>query len=149
MNHLSLQTDPMPPTAAQLKEAFREVKGLTAVDAAKVARQAYGILVRGLSAQDARTLQQSLRGQSVGTEMFPEAQVPALPEPKYSRRLELQLVRMLMQRAPHAWLNRGATHLRENVPLPQLYASKAAFTDESVWILWRASRALGGEPRCP
>src|SRR5262245_44663219 len=90
MSHLLLQTEATPPTAAQLKDAFRAIKGLTAVDADKVARQAYGILVRGLSAQDAATLQFNLRGQGVTTEVLPETQVPALPEPKYTRRLELQ-----------------------------------------------------------
>jgi hypothetical protein len=249
MKHILVQTDPAAPTSDQLKEAFRGVKGLTAVDAAKISRQAYGVLVRGLAAEDAVALQQSLRGQGVGIQAVPETDIPQLPEPKHTRRLELtpeamlvydsigrpvpvewkhialvaagivprvnivsftteeveisleidgwarrdvvtklnhkletnaqlvldvivsggkmrfqvesreflykyavdrpdldahqrlgELVRMVMGRAPHALLNRGAAQLRDNAPLPLLYASKAAFADESAWILWRMQK---------
>jgi hypothetical protein len=57
-----------------------------------------------------------------------------------------ELVRLLMERAPQATLNRGAAQLKNGVPLPQLYCSKAAFADESVWMLWRAAQPPGAAP---
>jgi hypothetical protein len=90
MNHVLLQIGPTPLTAPQLAEAFRGVKRLTAVDAEKIARQAYGILVRGLSLEELTTVQCSLAGQGVTTEVVPESDIPPLPEPKYTRRLELK-----------------------------------------------------------
>jgi len=47
------------------------------------------------------------------------------------------LVQMLAQRAPQAFVNRGAAALRDNVPGAAAYASKAALFDESIWLLWR------------
>ena len=250
MNHVLLQVGPTPPTAEQLKVAFRGVPRLTAVDAEKIARQAYGILVRGLSVEELTMVQRTLSGQGVTTTVVPEAEAPPLPEPKYTKRLELQneallvydaigrpvpvpwahvaafaagivprvnivsfkteeieisfdvdgwvrrdvvnklahklstdsqlvfdivmtggrlrfqvesrefqwkyavdrpdldthqrlaeLVRLLMPRAPHALLNRGATQLKNGAPLPLAYSSKAAFADESVWMLWQAAHS--------
>ena len=252
MHHVLLQTGPNPPSASQLKQAFQGVKRLTAVDAEKIARQAYGVLVRGLSLEELTIVQRALAGQGVTAEVASETDVPVLPEPKYTKRLELkdealsvydaigrpvavpwahvaliaagivprvnivsftteeveislhldgwsrrdvvtrlnhkldtnaqlvldlvltagrmrfqvesreflwkyavdrpdldahqrlaELVRLLMQRAPQALLNRGATQLKNDAPLPLLYSSKAAFMDESVWILWQTGRPPG------
>src|SRR6185503_8027328 len=55
-----------------------------------------------------------------------------------------EAVRLLIERAPQVLLNRGARQLRDKLPLPLLYSSKAMFTDESAWILWRAGRPAQG-----
>jgi hypothetical protein len=249
MTHALLQTHPTPPSAEQLAEAFRGIPGLTAVDAAKSARQAYGVLARNLTAEDATNVAKSLRGQGFEAIALAESQVPRLPEPKYTRRLDItpdalhvydaigrpqpvpwpqisllsagivprmnlvsfttdeikvsvgltghrrqevvtqlnhkldtsgqlvldiiltggsmrfqveskeflykytvdvpelepnqrfgELVRRLLAHTPNVLLNRGAEQLRDNAPLPQVYISKAAFADESLWLLWRAAQ---------
>ncbi len=53
------------------------------------------------------------------------------------------LLQRLSEHAPQAWLNRGALALRDAAAPPLTYASKAAFFDESVWLLWRQAK---GDP---
>ncbi|SRR6266540_4214340 len=50
------------------------------------------------------------------------------------------LIQMIAERAPHAALNRGASALRDNLVDDANYASKAALSDESTWLLWRMAR---------
>jgi hypothetical protein len=47
------------------------------------------------------------------------------------------LVRMLVERAPQAALNRGAAAVRDGQPREAAYASKVVLDDECVWRLWR------------
>ncbi|MHB8523515.1 MAG: hypothetical protein ACYDH9_22530 [Limisphaerales bacterium] len=47
------------------------------------------------------------------------------------------LIQMLCERAPAAVLNRGAIALRDGQLASAAYASKAAWADESTWLLWR------------
>ena len=49
------------------------------------------------------------------------------------------LVREIANRATRAILNRGATDVRNGVELVRGYPSRQAFTDEMIWLLWKAS----------
>ena len=244
-----LQQEAAAPTADQLKRAFRSLKRMTEVDALKVAREAYGILLRNLPLDEANTLQRALAGEGVATEILDAAQLPRLPEPRFVRRAELRpeafvvydplgrpvpvgwpqiaviaagacrhfgmsqtrterrvttfdpirgihrrlevevrhkveddvpilldllltgaamrfqieadqfqfknlfdrpdldqagrvglLIQRLSEHAPRAWLNRGAISLRDGSAAPVTYASKAALSEESVWLLWRQAK---------
>jgi hypothetical protein len=57
-----------------------------------------------------------------------------------------ELARQLLQRAPHALVNRGAAQLRNGEPMPMLYTGKQTFADESAWLLWRAKRQASAQP---
>ena len=247
-----LQLETAAPTADQLKRAFKPLKRMTEADAIKVAREAYGILMRNLPLDEASTLQRSLAGEGVPTEIVEAGQLPRLPEARFVRRAELQagafvvfdplgrpvpvswpqialiaagacrhfdmsqtrteervttfdpirgihrrvevdvrhkveddvpilldllltgaamrfqieadefqfkhlfdrpdlgpagkvglLIQRLAEQAPQAWLNRGAFGLRDGLGAPMTYASKAAFFEESIWLLWRQAK---GEP---
>jgi hypothetical protein len=76
------------PPVDRLVRAFESVRALTAIDAPAIANDAYGILVRNLSANDAHTLHRALEAESVPTEIVPENLVPALPPTKFVRRFE-------------------------------------------------------------
>ena len=249
MTYAILQADGAPATTEQFKLAYRALKQFTAADAVKFARQSAGVLAKHLSVPDAALLQQAFQAQGIAAEAVPQAQLPALANVKFTKRVEFQpealmvydvigravpvewtkieviaagivprvntvsvveevneivfggelgvqymtettvrhrletdsvltldlivaggamrfqmegdsllfkyafdrpeldarqkfaeLARQIIQRAPGAQLNRGATQLRDGTPLPALYANKVAFADESAWLLWRASR---------
>ena len=52
------------------------------------------------------------------------------------------LTRDLIQFAPQAALNRGASDLRENTGKLLTYPSKNAFFEEIIWLLWRMQQAV-------
>ena len=76
-----LQAAGAPPTVEQLRRAFRALPDLTDADAAPLAKDAYGILVGGLSFEAASTLQATLEEQGVQTQVVEERSLPALPPP--------------------------------------------------------------------
>jgi hypothetical protein len=90
MPYCLLQTDPVAPTADQLKRAFKSLKTLTEADAIKLAREACGILKKNLSLADARVLQSALQGEGVPTDLLAATQLPKLPDAKFVRRVEVQ-----------------------------------------------------------
>ena len=56
------------------------------------------------------------------------------------------LIRLLRNAAPHALLNRGATHLCESTTPGHIedlvaYPRTSAFFEEMIWLLWRARRS--------
>jgi hypothetical protein len=253
-----VQQEATVPTADQLKRAFKLLKRMTEADAIKVAREAYGILMRNLPLDEASTLQRALAGEGVPTEIVEAGQLPGLPDARFIRRAELRsealvvsdplgrpvpvlwpqialiaagacrhfgisqtrteqhvtsfdpihgihrrvevdvrhkveddvpmlldllltgaamrfqieadqfqfkhlfdrpdldragkmglLIQRLGERAPQAWLNRGAFSLRDGSSAPVTYASKAAFFEESIWLLWRQAKhePAPGPPR--
>ena len=71
-----------PPTAEQLQEAFAAVAGLTRLDGALQAHDAYGRLASGLPLDRAKALQKALQAQRVSTVVADEEALPALPPPK-------------------------------------------------------------------
>ena len=76
-----------PPVEAMV-QAFRALPQLTDIDAATMAKDAYGILVQGLELADAGRLLQALVAAGVGAEMVDEKSLPQLPPPKACRRAE-------------------------------------------------------------
>lgn len=52
----------------------------------------------------------------------------------------LLLLRDLLEHAPHAALNRGASSARENAVEPFAYSNKIGFYHEIVWLLWQSTR---------
>lgn len=97
MTYLLAQKELTPPTAEQLKRAFKLVKGLTDADATKLANDAYGILIKNLSQEDACLLQRTLAAEGVATEVIESGQFPKLVDPKFVRRAELNAEALVVQ----------------------------------------------------
>jgi hypothetical protein len=55
-----------------------------------------------------------------------------------------QLAAQISARCPHAWLNRGATSLRDHGEV-LLYPSRNAYQEEIIWLLWQMRRAEAAE----
>lgn len=72
----------------KLRKAFRELPQLLDQDADSMARDAYGVLVDGLSREDARTLQTALERLDVGTKVVDEEDLPDLPPARKVRYAE-------------------------------------------------------------
>jgi hypothetical protein len=83
-----MQKDLSIPPVEALKRAFRSVKCLTQYDAVILANDAYGILVKHLSGEDAATLQGALQAEGVQTEIVDEGSLPILPATKFVHRLD-------------------------------------------------------------
>lgn len=90
MNYAVLQKSLEIPDVENLKRAFTGIPGLTAADAAILAKDAFGVLVKGKSAEVAAQLSNALRAQGIETLVVPESELPALPPGKFLRRLECQ-----------------------------------------------------------
>jgi hypothetical protein len=88
MDCLVLQTRSSAPDAEVLKTALRSVKRLTDADAIRSCRDAFGVLARDLSAEEAHSVQRALAEAGVPTTVLPANQLPRLPEAKYVRRME-------------------------------------------------------------
>ena len=74
-----LQTSSERPTLNQLKRAFRALPHLRDLDAVTSFNDAYGIVWRGLEAQDGQHLQAALAHEEIPVEMVAETDLPALP----------------------------------------------------------------------
>lgn len=88
MSYSILQSNLDVPKVDQLKRAFRSVSCLTDIDAQTMARDAYGILVKGLSAEDAARVQGALKVEGVETTILSDQALPALPPSKQVHRLD-------------------------------------------------------------
>jgi len=82
MGYALLQTKLAPLDVAALQRAFATGRGLTPADAKFVADDAFGILARDLSLEDALFLQQALGAEGIEIEVTPESDLPRLPDPK-------------------------------------------------------------------
>ena len=76
------------PTVEQLKRAFAFTDSLRAPDAAKLANEARGVLLRNLTYDNAYRVQCALKEDGVPTEVLESSALPALPQSKSTRRLE-------------------------------------------------------------
>jgi hypothetical protein len=76
------------PNVEALRRAFTAVRCLVDSDAHALANDAYGILVKNLSLDDAMTLERALRAENIDTEAVPQAALPQLPATKFVRRVE-------------------------------------------------------------
>ena len=76
------------PPVDRLRRAFESIRRLTSADAPTLAKDAYGILVKNLPAQDASVLHRALEAEGIGTELIPEKLLPKLPPTKFVRQME-------------------------------------------------------------
>ena len=81
MAYALLQSHLKRPNVEALERAFASGRGLTPADARFVADDAFGILARDLSLEDALFLQQSLGAEGIEIEVIPESDLPRLPDP--------------------------------------------------------------------
>src|SRR5260370_38237511 len=79
MPYAVMQKSLEPPSVEQLKAAFRDVPGLTEVDAHILGQDAFGILVKHFTFENATALQTALAAQGVETEVLEEGLPPELP----------------------------------------------------------------------
>ncbi len=110
MSYAVMQTDVEPPSAEQLKIAFGQVPGLTALDATVLGRDAFGVLVRGLEREQATAMQSALADEGVGSEMVEDALLTDLPPPKELTKVGftpagLEIYDLLGGCAPLEWSN--------------------------------------------
>lgn len=84
-----LQKERVAASPEQLKRAFSSFSNMTDADAVRLAIRAHGILVRQVSRDEARALQQALEAEGVGAAYIPENELPRLPEAKVLHRVEL------------------------------------------------------------
>jgi hypothetical protein len=96
MRYALLQTDLNPPSLDQLRRAFRFVPGLTPYDANILGNDAFGILVKDFSAEQAGALQGALRVEGIETEIVDQSLLPALPQTKIVQRLECHPAHLLI-----------------------------------------------------
>jgi hypothetical protein len=96
MRHAVLQTDLRPPDHGQLLRAFEKVPGLTRYDATILGRDAFGVLVKDFSAEQAAALQGALRVEGVETEIVEQTRLPEMPPTKLVHRLECQPEHLLI-----------------------------------------------------
>lgn len=88
MPYAVLQTDLNPPGLDQMRRAFRSVPGLTPADAEILGNDAFGILVKDFSEQQAGALQGALRVEGIETEIVDQSILPGLPPSHFVRRLD-------------------------------------------------------------
>jgi len=88
MSYAIVQKELVVPPLENLQRAIRQVTFLTQYDAHTIANDAYGILVKNLSLENATTLQSALKVEGVEVEMVEERTLPALPATKFVRRLD-------------------------------------------------------------
>src|SRR5580704_11032731 len=88
MRYTVLQKNLEAPTTEQLKEAFRHVPGLTAVDALTLGRDAFGVLGKNFDLETATALKHSLETQGIPAEVLEDSAVPQLPETFFLASLE-------------------------------------------------------------
>ncbi len=88
MKYAILQSSLDVPDVEKLKRAFQSVPSLTAADAQILANDAFGILVKGESAEHASRLFHALQAEGIETEMVEQRLLPELPQGKFVRKLE-------------------------------------------------------------
>lgn len=77
------------PSPEQIRRAFRTFSHLTDADAIRLAANAEGVLMRGLSADEARAFHRALTGEGVDAACVAEANLPVLPKTIALHRIEL------------------------------------------------------------
>lgn len=88
MNFAVLQKTLDIPPVEKIEQALLAVPGFTRVDAHTFANDAYGILVKNISAEQANTFAQALFGQGIETDVVAQTDLPALPQTKFVHRLD-------------------------------------------------------------
>jgi hypothetical protein len=88
MNFAVLQKTLDIPPVEKIEQALMSVKGFTRVDAHIFANDAYGILVKNLSAEQATAFSQALFGQGIESEVVADNELIPLPPTKFVQRLD-------------------------------------------------------------
>src|SRR5436190_12843809 len=88
MNFAVLQKTLNIPPVEKIERALLAVEGFARIDAQTFANDAYGILVKNLSAEQARIFSQALLGQGIETEVVAENELVSLPQTKFLHRLD-------------------------------------------------------------
>src|SRR5215203_3957393 len=88
MNFAVLQKTLDIPPVEKIEQALLSVKGFTRIDAHTFANDAYGILVKNISAEQANAFSQALFGQGIETEVVAENELIPLPQTKFVHRLD-------------------------------------------------------------
>src|ERR1041384_7850115 len=88
MPYAVLQTDLNTPSVEQIARAFPSVPGLVAAGARILGNDAFGMLVKDFSAEQAGALQAALRAEGVETEVVEQSLLPALPPTHFVHRLD-------------------------------------------------------------
>ncbi len=83
-----LQTALEMPAIERLQRAFRHVPGFAPADAHILGADAFGVLVKDVSADQATAMQAALRAEDIETEIIDQALLPALPVVKQVHRLD-------------------------------------------------------------
>jgi hypothetical protein len=88
VNYAVLQKTLDIPPVEKIEQALLSVKGFTRVDAHTFANDAYGILVKNISAEQAGAFSQALFGQGIETDVVAQTDLPTLPQTKFVQRLD-------------------------------------------------------------
>ena len=113
MTYAVMQTGLEPPSAEQLKNAFHEVPGLTAMDVNILGKDAYGVLVKGFELERASAMQSALAAQGVETEVVDDTALTgtaagqAVDQSELLRRRRFGLTIVLGRSFPLEWNNIG------------------------------------------
>lgn len=84
---IQIDLTPPPPVEA-LRQAFAEAKTIRPADAPVLARESYGILAEHLPAPEALTISGLLKELGVATEVVNQADIPVLPPPVHTGRVD-------------------------------------------------------------
>lgn len=88
MNYAVLQKTLDIPPVEKIEQALLAVKGFTRIDAQTFANDAYGVLVKNLSADQAASFSQALLVQGVETDVVSENELVPLPQTKFVHQLD-------------------------------------------------------------
>lgn len=88
MPYAILQTGLEQPTVEQLHSAFHRVPGMASVDARVFAKNAFGILAQGLTAEQADAARAGFTAQNIEVESVDERALPAIPPIRHVRRVD-------------------------------------------------------------
>lgn len=88
VNYAVLQKTLDIPPVEKIEEALLSIEGFSRIDAHTFANDAYGILVKNISAEQAHSFSQALYGQGIETDVVAQTELPALPQTKFVHRLD-------------------------------------------------------------
>lgn len=88
--HVILQTSLKVPDAEAVRRAFARIPFLTPADASIILRDAFGILFRNLSYEDAMAVHEALAAEGVAVDVVENCHLPELPPTKFVKRIELR-----------------------------------------------------------
>ncbi len=96
MNFVVLQKTLDIPPVEKIEQALLSVEGFARIDAQTFANDAYGILVKNLSAEQAGAFSGALLSQGIDNEVVAESHLVPLPQTKFVHRLDCTLEGLLI-----------------------------------------------------